>query len=65
MATRNDVIQELQFFSDKLSDRSRTIAAGVIATWWALLIGDHTPTPLAAKLFIGPVIWAGGASFGS
>jgi hypothetical protein len=58
MATKDDLIKELQFFSDKLSERSRVIAGGVIATWWALLVGDKVPTKLAPATLVGPVICA-------
>jgi hypothetical protein len=58
MVTKPELIQELNFLSDKLSERSRAIAAGVIAIWWAALMGDKTPNGLVANALIGPVIAA-------
>jgi hypothetical protein len=58
MATKADLITELQFLSDKLSERSRVVAGGVIAIWWATLVGDKAPQGLSVKAFLGPAICA-------
>jgi hypothetical protein len=59
MAVKKDtLIAELQFVSDRLSERSRLIAAGVIAIWWATLVGDKAPPHLTAKDLLPPVICA-------
>jgi hypothetical protein len=56
--TKDDLIKELQFHSDKLSERSRVISGGVIAIWWALIVGDKTPARLTPTMFIIPVVLA-------
>jgi hypothetical protein len=58
MATKESLIGELQFLSDKLSERSRVIAAGVLAIWWASLVGDKSPPHLTAIVLLGPAICA-------
>ena len=58
MAKKADLLAELQFLSDKLSERSRTIAAGVIAVWWATLVGDKAPSGLSPLVLLGPAICA-------
>lgn len=58
MANVKELIQELNFLSDKLSERVRVISAGVIAIWWATLIGDKVPPGVDAKALLGPVIAA-------
>jgi len=63
VATENDLIQELNFLSDKLSERTRVISAGVIAIWWATIVGDKSPPALDRNTLLGPVIAAGIALF--
>jgi hypothetical protein len=58
MAKKADLIAELQFLSDKLSERSRVISAGVIAVWWATIVGEKAPSGLDPKILLGPVICA-------
>jgi hypothetical protein len=58
MAKKADLLAELQFLSDKLSEKSRAIAAGVIAVWWATLIGEKAPSGLSAVSVLGPAICA-------
>jgi hypothetical protein len=57
-ATKDELIKELLFYSDKLSERSRVVSGGVIATWWALLVSDKTPAKLTPTLFVFPVMCA-------
>jgi hypothetical protein len=58
MATKADLITELQILSDKLSERSRVVAGGVIAIWWATLAGDKAPQGLSMRALLGPAICA-------
>jgi hypothetical protein len=59
MVDKTGLISELQFLSDKLSDRSRVIAGGIIAIWWATLVGEKTPPMgLNATALLGPVVCA-------
>jgi len=37
-----DIIEELQFISDRISTQVRTIALGLLAIAWAILVGDST-----------------------
>lgn len=42
MPSINDVIEELQFLSDRISTQVRTIAIGLLAITWAILVGDSS-----------------------
>jgi hypothetical protein len=58
MPTRAKVAEELNFLSDLISSRVRTIAGGVLAIAWALLIegsgaDDHPLVP--ARDLVGPI----------
>jgi hypothetical protein len=39
MASRNDVIKEMDFLSDRISTQVRTVAVALLAITWGLLIG--------------------------
>jgi hypothetical protein len=58
VATRADLFKDLDFLSEQLSDRSRKIAFGMLAIWWAFLIGDKHLTGMTAQAMLGPVALA-------
>jgi hypothetical protein len=63
MPTQEKAIEELGALSGQVSERTRTIAGGIIAIWWALLVGDSSDR-LSDKLqaaLIAPVVLAGSA----
>jgi hypothetical protein len=58
MASKADLFKDLDFLSEKLSDSSRKIAFGILAIWWALLIGDKHPPNLTSQSILGPIALA-------
>jgi hypothetical protein len=61
MPTRADIRAELNFLSDVLSTRVRTIAAGVLAFAWAFLVeGSTDPNGglIGAAQLLGPIVLA-------
>ena len=54
MASKETLIDELNFLSDKVSDRSRTVSAVVIAIWWAALVGEKSYSKLPADMILMP-----------
>lgn len=40
MPTINEIIEELDFISDKISTQVRTIALGLLAITWTILVGE-------------------------
>jgi hypothetical protein len=58
MASKADLIKDLDFLSDQLSDRSRKIAFAVLAIWWALLVGDKVPPGMTPQAMLWPVAFA-------
>jgi hypothetical protein len=40
MATKEKIIEDLNFVSNRISSQVRSIALGVIAIVWALLVGE-------------------------
>ncbi len=44
MPTKAQVIEDLNWITDRLSTQVRTVALGVLALAWGLLLGDKDPT---------------------
>ena len=42
MPDLKEIAKELEFISDKLSTQVRTVALGLLAITWAILVGDST-----------------------
>jgi len=62
MATKKDIIADLDAVTDKLSSQVRTTAVAVLALTWGLLIGD-SPAAQAISLQLKPsLVLLGGAS---
>jgi hypothetical protein len=58
--TKKEVIDDMNALSAQLSERTRSVAGGIIAIWWALLVGSRTDdaTSQLKALLIGPVALA-------
>lgn len=63
MATKADLIKDLDYLSTTVGERSRVIAFALIAIWWATLIGKETVTGLTPVTLIGPVLLAAASIF--
>ena len=51
MPKKQTIIEEAQYLSDRLSTQVRTIALGLLAVTWGLLIGEsHVAVAIAVKL---------------
>jgi hypothetical protein len=59
MATKADVISDLDYLSTTVGDRSRVIAFAVIAIWWGDLIGNAAIKGLPPERLLPPVVLAG------
>lgn len=49
MLPKDKIIDELGFLTDKISTQVRTVALGVLALAWGLLIGGPATPPVATK----------------
>jgi hypothetical protein len=58
MASKTDLFKDLDFLTEQVSDRSLKVAFGLIAIWWAILIGDKHPPGLTTQMMLGPVALA-------
>jgi hypothetical protein len=63
MATKADLIKDLDYLSTTVGDRSRTIAFAIIAIWWANVVGKEPVSGLSLHALIGPVIFSSAAIF--
>lgn len=58
MASINEIVEELNFLSETLSERTRVLSVGIIAIWWTTLIGGRGPPGLGENALLGPAICA-------
>ena len=58
MATKADLIKDLDYLSEKVGERTRTISLAIIAIWWAILIGKDAIKGLPASDMMGPACLA-------
>jgi hypothetical protein len=62
MPSKQDVISQLNAVTDKLSDRARTTALGVLALTWGLFIGDSAAArAITVHLKVGLLLLGAGA----
>lgn len=57
MAKKEEIIEEVQFLSDRLSTQIRYIVFGILATVWGFYISDHLVIKLAVSKFSNQLIW--------
>lgn len=60
MAQRKDVLDQLTSLSDRLSTQVRTVALGILALTWGLLVGDSTAAKEISFHWRGNLVALGG-----
>jgi hypothetical protein len=58
MATQADLRKDLDYLSEKVSDRTRVLDGGIVAVWWASMVGKETITGLQPVNFLAPAGFA-------
>ncbi len=62
MPPKKDILEELQFLSDRISTQVRTLALGVLALTWGLLIGESDVAKDIASQMKSQLLMIGGLS---
>ena len=62
MVTRDKVVEELNFVTDKLSTQVRTTALGIVVFVWGLLLGQPSATEDIAREWKRHLVGIGGAA---
>jgi hypothetical protein len=60
MAQKKDVLDQLTSVSDRLSTQVRTVALGILALTWGLLVGDSTAAKDISSHWRGNLVALGG-----
>ncbi len=62
MVTKETVLSDLRDVTDKVSSQVRTVAIGVLAVTWGLLVGDSSVAKAIATQLRGSLVLLGAAS---
>ena len=58
MAKKADLIKDLDYLSEKVSERTRVMALAIIAIWWGALVGKETMNGFSPNVMTGPLCLA-------
>jgi hypothetical protein len=62
MASKNDILKELDFVTDRLSTQVRSVALGVLAFSWGLIVSDSRVAQDLRELLIKNLVGIGAAA---